>query len=177
VNGLRFPKWIRIRPYGIDKVELVESVNAAAHYKVRVKILELLYDHHFSDHQEDTILVDGTLIKNLGFSESDGVTIFGDIRYLFDKRLIEGHQQMGMPSPYRIKIAPRGIDLFERIINDSLLEISSKHETAPSQKVEAEEIVNEAEPKTKLERFRAYVGRNAGWIELVANVAKSWIAG
>jgi hypothetical protein len=45
------------------------------------------------------------------------------------------------------------------------------------EKARVEEITNEPDKRSKLQRFRDFVGENAGWIELVANVVRASLTG
>jgi hypothetical protein len=49
--------------------------------------------------------------------------------------------------------------------------------SAANERARVEEIINEPDKRSKLEKFRDFVGENAGWIELVANVARASLTG
>jgi hypothetical protein len=88
--------------------------------------------------------------------------------------LIKGPRQIGLTYPYRVQITSKGIDAVESVINQSLVSIA-KSDT--KEKVRAEEITNEPDKRSKLKKFRDFVGENAGWIELVANVVRASLTG
>jgi hypothetical protein len=45
------------------------------------------------------------------------------------------------------------------------------------EKAKVEEITNERDKRSKLQKSRDFVGENAGWIELVANVVRATLTG
>ena len=97
------------------------------------------------------------------------------INYLNDKGgLIEGLRQIGVPYPYRVQITSKGIDSVESVINQSLVTILKSD---AKEKARVEEIANEPYKRSKLRKFRDFVGENAGWIELVANVVRASLTG
>jgi hypothetical protein len=69
---------------------------------------------------------------------------------------------------------PKGIDAIENVINRSLVSIANSE---THEKARAEEITNEPDKRSKLQRFHDFVGENAGWIELVANVVRASLTG
>lgn len=176
VCGLSYPKWIRIDTYGLDEVEQKEPEYAKLHYEIRFRILSRLYEHNFGDHQESTVLVDIRLVRSLRLKDSDQNLVYGDIIYLYDKGLIEGYKQVGMAYPFRINITSYGIDIFESIMNRSLETIADTSSDA-GVKTKVKDIIEEVDQKSKFEKFRDFVGENASWIELVANIARSWFTG
>lgn len=173
-SGQKHPKWISITPCGIETVEIKEKEFAKLHNDIRFKILAKLYEYSFTDQGEDTILVDINFIKSLGLNEFDKNLLIGDINYLHNKGLIEGNRQIGVPYPYRVHIASKGIDAIENVINRSLVSIANSE---THEKARAEEITNEPDKRNKLQRFRDFIGENAGWIELVANVVRASLTG
>jgi hypothetical protein len=88
--------------------------------------------------------------------------------------LIKGLRQIGVGYPYGVQITSKGIDAVEIVINQSLLSIA-KSDT--NEKARAEEISNEPDRSSKLKKFRDFVGENASWIELVANVVRASLTG
>jgi hypothetical protein len=173
-SGQKHPKWISITPYGVETVEIKEKEFAKLHNDIRFKILAKLYEYNFTYHGDDTILVDINFIRSLGLNEFGKNLVIGDINYLHHKGLIEGNRQIGVSYPYRVQIASKGIDAIENVINRSLVSIANSD---PNEKGRAEEITNEPDKRSKLQRFRDFVGENAGWIELVANVVRASLTG
>ncbi|WP_148701665.1 hypothetical protein [Candidatus Nitrososphaera evergladensis] len=86
--------------------------------------------------------------------------IHGELIYLERAGLIEGFYAVGRAWPTNIKISSYGIDTVEGIINQSLGEIAASSEESIKQKTE--EIINESDQQTKIQKFRDFVGRNAG---------------
>jgi hypothetical protein len=173
-SGQKHPKLISITPYGVETVEIKEKEFAKLHNDIRFKILAKLYEYNFTYHGDDTILVDINFIRSLGLNEFGKNLVIGDINYLHHKGLIEGNRQIGVSYPYRVQIASKGIDAIENVINRSLVSIANSD---PNEKGRAEEITNEPDKRSKLQRFRDFVGENAGWIELVANVVRASLTG
>jgi hypothetical protein len=62
----------------------------------------------------------------------------------------------------------------ETVINQSLVSIAKSD---INEKARAEEITQELNERSKLQKFRDFVGEKAGWIELVANVATASLSG
>lgn len=174
VIGTRYPTEIYIKTYGIDTVERTDKEFAKLHDDIRVKILTKLYEYNFTNHEEDTVLVDVDFVKSLGLQESDANVVIGDINYLDDKVLIEGPRQLGIPYPYRIQITSNGIDAVENSMNQSLVSIA---EVDKNEETRVHEIIDEQDQRTKIQKFRDFVGENAGWIELVANVFRASVWG
>lgn len=172
--GTSYPKFVSINTNGINTVEQSEKELAKLHDDVRFKILTGLYDYYFGNKDEDTLLVDVNFVKSLGLTELDEIAVRGDINYLYDIGLIEGFKQLGLSYPYRIKITANGIDVVERAIDQSLTAIGQSN---LNEQPKVEEIINEMDQRTKLQKFRDFVGENAGWIELVANVFRASIGG
>jgi hypothetical protein len=172
--GKKYPKWISIKPNGIETVERKKKEFAILHNSIRFKILSNLYDYNFTDHEEHTIPVDINSTKSLGLNESYQNLVIGDINYLYDKGLIKGLRQIGVPYPYRVQITSKGIDAIESVINQSLISIA-KSDT--KEKARTEEITNEPDKRSKLQKFRDFVSENSGWIELVANVVRASLTG
>jgi hypothetical protein len=173
-SGQKHPKWISITPYGVETVEIKEKEFAKLHNDIRFKILAKLYEYNFTYHGDDTILVDINFIRSLGLNEFGKNLVIGDINYLHHKGLIEGNRQIGVSYPYRVQITSKGIDAIENVINRSLVSIANSD---TNEKGRAEEIANEPDKRSKLQRFRDFVGENAGWIELVANVVRASLTG
>jgi hypothetical protein len=144
------------------------------HNDIRFKILSKLYDYNFTDHEEHTIPIDINFNKSLGLNESDQNLVIGHINYLYDKGLIKAPRQIGVAYPYRVQITSKGLDAVESVINQSLVSIA-KSDT--KEKARAEEITNEPDKRSKLKKFRDFVGENSGWIELVANVVRASLTG
>jgi hypothetical protein len=172
--GTKYHKWIFIKPYGIETVDRKEKEFANLHNDIRFKILSKLYDYNFIGHGKHTIPVDINFTKSLGLNQSDQNLFIGDINYLYDKGLIEGLRQIGLPYPYRVQITSKGIDAVESAINQSLVSIAKSD---AKEKVGVEEIANEPDKCSKLRKFPDFVGENAGWIELVANVVRASLTG
>jgi hypothetical protein len=124
--GTKYPKWISIKPYGIETVERKEKEFANLHNDIRFKILSNLYDYNFTDHEEHTIPVDINFTKSLGLNESYQNLVIGDINYLYDKGLIKGLRQIGVPYPSRVQITSKGIDAIESVINQSLIALRNQ---------------------------------------------------
>jgi hypothetical protein len=122
--GAKYPNWISIKPCGIDTVEGKKKEFAKLHNDIRFKILSKLYDYNFTDRPDHTIPVDINLTKSLGLNESHQNLVIGDVNYLYDKRLIKGLRQIGVPYPYHVHIASEGIDAVQSVINQSLVSIA-----------------------------------------------------
>jgi hypothetical protein len=86
----KYPKWISIKPCGIERVEGKEKEFAKVHNDIRFKILSKLYDYNFTDHEDHTIPIDINFTKSLGLNESHQNLVIGDINYLYYKGLIKG---------------------------------------------------------------------------------------
>jgi hypothetical protein len=71
-------------------VEIKEKEFAKLHNDIGFKILAKLYEYNFTDHWEDTILVDINFVKSLELNEFDKNLVIRDINYLHRKGLIKG---------------------------------------------------------------------------------------
>jgi hypothetical protein len=164
-SGEKYPIGISITSNGIDTVERKHKEFSKPHSDIRFNILANLYGYNFRDHKESMIPIDINFIKSIRLTGSDQNFVIADINYLDDKALIKGFRQIGVPYPYCAQITSRGINTVESVINQSLVSIA-KSDT--NEKARAEEITHEPNERSKLQKFRDFVGENAGWIELVA---------
>jgi hypothetical protein len=76
--------------------------------------------------------------------------------------------------PYYVQSTSKSNDAVESVINQSLANIA-KSET--NEKARAEAIINKPERPTKLQKIPRFHRREAGWIELVANIARASLTG
>ena len=76
--------------------------------------------------------------------------------------------------PYYVQSTSKSNDAVESVINQSLVNIA-KSDT--NEKARAEAIINKPERCTNYKKFRDFIGENAGWIELVANIARASLTG
>ena len=174
VIGSRYPPWINILPQGIDLVESFNTHYADLHWKVRFGILSNLYEQYFAS--ENAMVGVKSLVNSLAPIESNEVLIFGDVIYLRNKNIISGEFSFGFFYPPWVSIDVLGIQIVEQIMNQSLVQIANSAVDSQTKK-EAEEILRELDKKSKLEKFNQFLGRNSNIIELVINIAKSFLTG
>jgi hypothetical protein len=76
--------------------------------------------------------------------------------------------------PYYVQSTSKSNDAVESVINQSLVNIA-KSDT--NEKGREKQLLINQKKRTKLQKFRDFIGDNAGWIELVANVARASLTG
>src|SRR3989304_6331526 len=123
INGLSYPKWIRITEYGIDAVERVETDLRDLHYRRRLQILGFLYKKFF-DGNTQKISTD-QISSETKIGDPNSSEIIQEFNYLYEKRLTDSGTQVGRKRVFASKISSYGIDEVENIFNQSFQELST----------------------------------------------------